>query len=291
MGEVWSMFAAMAMLVCCCAVGGYWVARWIGFSAAVVMAGLVTALMLIFAQYLSDSVWVAQIVPARVLPVFGNWLPLLAGMLAGIGWVISRRQAWVKALILGILVVCAMYLPYRCLFEEHPAVRNVWMGSLCLQTTNATCGAAAAATLLNAAGIDSDEDEMTNLCFTTWRGTSLHGVIAGLAKKVEGTPWRVKVINTDLKSLAQLGRPAILRVGLDADASTTTRYVRRWGWIPGVAHMVVLSEVNPDGRLQIADPSTGWEQWDPEALDVLWHGIAIVLEPRDSSAAPVLVSR
>lgn len=290
-GEIWFMLAAMAVLMCCCAVAGYWIARWIGFSAAVMLAGAVTAMMLIFAQYLSDSVWVAQVVPARMLLVFGNWLPLLAGMLAGVGWVISPRRAWGKAVILGVLVACALYLPYRWLFEEHPAARNVWLGSLCLQTTNATCGAAAAATLLNSVGIASNESEMTRLCFTTWRGTPLHGVIGGLARKTEGTPWRVKVMKTDLKSLLQLGRPAILRVGLDDDASTDTRYVRQWGWMPGVAHMVVLSEVNADGRLRIADPSTGWEGWEPEALDVLWQGIAIVLEPRDPSSESMLASK
>ncbi len=195
-----------------------------------------------------------------------------------------------KVVILGILVVCAMCLPYRWVLAERPTVRNVWLRSLCLQTTDATCGAAAAATLLNSVGITSDEQEMTGLCFTTWQGTSLHGVIGGLAKKIEGTPWRVKVLKTDAQSLKQLGRPAILRVGLDSDALKTTRSVQRGGWIPGVAHMVVLRRVYADGRVRIADPSTGWETWNPDTLNVLWQGVAIVLEPRDPTPAPVIVS-
>ena len=291
MGGIWFMLAAMATLMCCCAVAGYWIARWVGYSPAVVLAGLVTAAMLLFAQYLSDSVWIAQVIPARALLVFGNWLPPLAGMLAGIGWVISRRPAWIKGVILAILLVCAICLPYTWLFAAHPTVRNVWLGDLCLQTTNATCGAAAAATLLNSVGIASDEQEMTDLCFTTWRGTPLHGVISGLAKKTAGTPWRVKVLQTNAQDLMKMGEPAILRVGLDSDASRTSRYVQRWGWIPGVAHMVVLSQVDADGRMRIADPSTGWETWNPETLNVLWQGVAIVLVPRDPRPAPVMVSR
>ena len=35
---------------------------------------------------------------------------------------------------------------YRSLFAEHPRVDDVWDNGLCLQTTDATCGAAAAAT-------------------------------------------------------------------------------------------------------------------------------------------------
>jgi len=165
------------------------------------------------------------------------------------------------------------------------------MGDLCLQTTGATCGAAAAATLLQSVGISSNEHEMADLCFTTWSGTPLHGMIRGLTKKTEGTPWRVRVLKTDVRGLEKLDSPAILRVGLSGDASPKSRYVRQWGWLPGVAHMVVLSGFGRDGRLRIADPSTGWETWEPKALDVLWQGVAIALERREPVKSSVIVSR
>lgn len=291
MGEIWLMLAAMALCMFGCSAGGYLVARRVGYSLAVVLAGLTAAAMLVFGRYLADSVWTAQIVPARMLPVFGNWLPLLAGVLAGIGWVISRRPVWVRVVPLGLLLLCAIYVPYRWLFEEHPAVRNIWAGDLCLQTTDATCGAAAAATLLQSAGIPATEHEMVDLCFTTWRGTPLHGVVRGLAKKTEGTPWRVRVVRINEQALAELDRPAILRVGLDEGTTPNSRYVQQWGWVPGVAHMVVVTRFGPDGRLSIADPSTGWESWDHQALDVLWQGIAIYLEPQDWQDTSVVVMR
>ena len=291
MGEIWLLLGAMVLCVAGCATAGYWAARRVGYSVTLVSCGVVAAGMLIFGRYLADGVWIAQIVPAWMLPIFGNWLPPMAGFLAGAGWVISRRQPWAKAVPLGVLILCAMYLPYRWIFEDHPEVHNRWAGPLCLQTTDATCGAAAAATLLRSAGIRTTEHEMVDLCFTTWRGTPLHGVIRGLAKKTEGTPWRVKVMNANAAELARLGRPAILRVGLDGTASPDTRYVRDWGWQPGVAHMVVVYQVRPDGMLNIADPSTGWESWDPEALDVLWQGIAITLEKREPGNASMVMSR
>lgn len=285
MSGIWTMLSVMTLCMLGCAGAGYFLARRIGHSPAVVAAGLTAAAMLLFGRYMADSVWIARFVPAAILPVFGNWLPLLAGMLAGIGWAISPRPAWVKTATLGGLLVCAIYVPYRWLFDEQPLVQDAWAGDLCMQTTDATCGAAAAATLLRTAGISANEHEMAELCFTTWRGTPLHGVIYGLAKKTEGTPWQVRIAHMDQQTLAQLGRPALLRVGLEEDASPSSQYVRQWGWMPGVAHMVVATKPLAGGRFTIGDPASGWESWNQEALDILWQGIAIYLEPRSETGA------
>ncbi len=278
MADIWMMLGLMLVAITACAAAGYLTTRRLNRSVAVVLAGLISAGMLVAGKYLSDSVFVAGVVPARFLPIFGNWLPMMAGLLVGVGWVLSHRSVPMKVVVLGMLLVAAMYLPYRPLFEERPQVRNRWTRSgVCLQTTGATCSAAASATLLNAIGIETSEKEMAELCFSTWRGTSLHGLLRGISEKLKGTPWRVRAAEMSKEDLARLKHPAILMVGLDELNAGNLKYVKDWGWIPGVEHSVVLFRAG-DGRLDIGDPSTGRESWRLETLDVLWRGVAIVIE-------------
>ena len=277
---IWLMLAAMVLCTAICAVGAYLLGRKLPHSVSVVLAGLAVAGMLIFSRYGTDSVLVARMVPAKWLPVFGNWLPPLAGMMAGFSWVIGHRGKRTKIVLLGFFVALSMYLPYRRLFGPRPEVANQVERGVFMQTTDATCGAAAAATLLSTVGIESSEREMVDLCFSTWRGTSLHGIVRGLAVKLEGTDWRVRARKMPADELADLEAPAILEVGLQDGLPTDERYITEWGWIPGVVHTAVMFDVLPGGYLDIGDPTTGRERWRPEALEVLWQGVAITLERR-----------
>ena len=274
------MLFIMLMCMAICAIGTFLIARKLRRSVNVVLAGLATAAMLLFGRFLTDSIWITGVVPARWLPVFGNWLPMLAGLLVGFGWVLSPSTRRTKSLLFGTLLVLALVLPYRRLFAARPAVISQWQHGVCLQSTNATCGAAAAATLLSTVGVSSSEEEMVNLCFSTWKGTSIHGIVRGLAVKLEATQWRVRAREMTLEELAELEAPAILEVGLQDGIPEDLRYVTRWGWIPGVEHTAVVFSVLTDGNLDMGDPTAGREIWRPEALKVLWQGTAITLEKR-----------
>ena len=278
--EIWLMLFIMLMCMAICAVSAWLMARKLPRSVNVVLAGLSTAGMLLFGRFLTDSVWITGVVPARWLPVFGNWLPMLAGLLVGFGWVISPSGRRTKSILFGTLMVLALVLSYRRLFEARPAVISQWRNGVCLQSTNATCGAAAAATLLSTVGVSSSEEEMVNLCFSTWKGTSIHGIVRGLAVKLEGTKWRVRAREMTVGELAELEASAILEVGLRNGIPKDLRYVTRWGWIPGVEHTAVMFGILPDGNLDIGDPTAGREIWRPEAVEVLWQGTAITLEKR-----------
>ena len=284
--EIWLILFIMLICMGSCAAGTWLIARKLPRSANVVLAGLSTAAMLLFGRFLTDSVWIADIVPARWLPVFGNWLPLLAGLLVGFGWEISSSDKRTKAMLFGALLLLSLVLPYRMLFQSRPAVTNQWQYGVCLQSTDATCGAAAAATLLSTVGISSTEEEMVNLCFSTWKGTSMHGIIRGLAVKLQGSEWRVRAREMSVQDMEKLEASAILEVGLQNGIPEDLRYVTQWGWILGVQHTAVLFGVMPDGNLDIGDPTTGREIWRPEALKVLWQGTAITLERRDNRASP-----
>ena len=280
MSDIAPMFAGMAVATLVMALGGYALARSINRNVAVLLAGVLAAGMLLFGKYLSDSVWVASIVPAWMLPIWGNWLPLLAGMLAGVCWVLSDRSRLMKAMVLGALALLSLTIPYRAVFAERPAAqRGEWMAGVLHQTTDATCAPAAAATALRIVGVQSTEAQMVDLSLTTWNGTTLHGVMRGLAVKLATEPWRPVAMRLTTADLRNLKGPAILFVGLSEDVPPEERFLR-WGWRPGVAHTVVLMGARSDGRFDIGDPSTGREIWTDDALRVLWHGVGIVLEPR-----------
>jgi len=80
----------------------------------------------------------------------------------------------------------------------------------CGQTTDYSCGAAAAATMLARLGISSDEREMVFLCGTTaLTGTDEFGVCRGLRNKLAGTGSRVGIVRTDWEGLRRRALPAM----------------------------------------------------------------------------------
>jgi hypothetical protein len=147
----------------------------------------------------------------------------------------------------------------------------VW--PVCLQSTPDTCSAAAAATVLGAYGIETNEQEMAKLCLTK-RGTTWLGLYHGLSIKLGGRACQVQFFRTGADELAKLAAdgPLLLCCQLDPKiAHLAPEYVREDGWIPGVAHTVVYF-----GRVNavhiIGDPSQGYEKWSNRDLSSLWSG-------------------
>jgi hypothetical protein len=99
---------------------------------------------------------------------------------------------------------------------------------MCRQTSDSTCSAAAAATLLRHFEIKSSEGEMAELCRSGHFGTSLHGIYRGLRLKTDGTGRKVISGVGKFEDLGETIRPpAILNVYLDrATAKREPRYVR-----------------------------------------------------------------
>ncbi|MBB6052420.1 hypothetical protein [Armatimonas rosea] len=152
------------------------------------------------------------------------------------------------------------------------------------QTSEVSCSAASAATLLQVAQLPATETELAALCLTRRAGTPLLGVYRGLRHKAAGTPWRVGVLShaplAQLRAATQTG-PVLISVGLDRwQRGYDPRYVTEWGWTPGKRHAVVVFGFLPGGKLDIGDPSVGRETWSVESLAVLWNGEGIQLLPR-----------
>ena len=246
------------------------------------LAILVVGALLLYIRSIWYDVRLANWLPFSNLIVLGNWLPLLAAVLAGLAWEKTRGCSWRRIGTTGALGCTALYALLYPVLGTAPRCENRWdwMGN-CLQTTDLTCSPASAATLLKAHGIQSSEQEMAELCLTR-HGTSWQGLYRGLKLKTAGTKWDVQVVACSQHDLPKLPGPMIISVGLESSASRDTEFTREFGWIPGVNHSVILHGFTSFGSAVIADPTQelSREQWDEEMLRVLWRGYAIRLIQR-----------
>lgn len=218
----------------------------------------------------------AQVLPFSNLIVLANWQPLLVSTLAGLLWHRLPAQWWRKSAVTTALVATCLMSMYRPILAQPPRLDDRWDGPVCMQTSQASCSPAAAATLLKAHGIKASEQEMALLCLTSDDGTQMHGLYRGLKIKTKGTPWDVYMFaGATIDDLRGVG-PVLLSVELRPEVRTV-RHLQGGGWIVGVPHSVVLIGFIDDQRVAIADPSVGREIWDLDDLRLLWHGEGVRL--------------
>jgi hypothetical protein len=244
------------------------------------------ALLVAHSLLFQDSLFFARLFPFPGVVAFGSGQLLLIGLLAG---VISAHLSGPRAAQLGVagglllLGLVQASLPF--LGAPPTGLAESWSNGVALQSSESSCSAASAATLLRSYGIAATEEEMVPLCLTRSQGTSLLGVYRGLYLKTVGTPWRVEVLSrasiADLRRAVAAG-PVLLSVGLDRLSlrPVDPRYEQDGGWAPGLRHAVVLFRFRPDGKIEMGDPAEGRELWNVNALDVLWRGEGVRLVRR-----------
>ena len=238
-------------------------------------------ILLAFEKFAWDKLWLARMLPFSNVVILGNWFPPLAAFLGGLAW--QRLPG--RRLRRGILIVPLLILSWagigRTVIGSPPPLQNRWTRGVCRQTSNASCSAAAAATLLDTVGISSDESEMARLCLTRPDGTSMLGLYRGLKVKTQGTGWKpVPFAGMSLEELERSMHGAVL-LSVELEPGTkNAEHFRRWGWDVGMRHSVVIYEFLPGNLVEIGDPETGPELWTLEEFRSLWHGEAIRLEKR-----------
>jgi hypothetical protein len=233
-----------------------------------------------------DSLLLARLFPFSGVVVFGSGqLPLIALLAGTVSTHLSGPRSSQLGVAGGLLlfgVILAM-LPF--LGAPPTGLTESWSHGVALQSSESSCSAASAATLLRQYGLTATEGEMAPLCFTRGGGTSMLGVYRGLCLKTAGTSWRVEVLSrasvADLRRAVAAG-PVLLTVGLDRFPlrRVDPRYEEDWGWVPGLRHAVVLFRFLPEGRIEMGDPAEGRELWNVKALDDLWRGEGIRLVRR-----------
>lgn len=260
---------------------------------------LATALVLLLVLYIRDlwnSESIADYLPYSNLIVIGNWLAPTVAVLGGLAWHRLPGQFWRKGILVGSMLGVAGYSLVHPLSGEVPRCHDIWENGVCLQSTNASCSPASAATLLRAYGIETTEQEMAQLCLTRITGTHWQGLYRGLKLKTAGTKWDVEVFSgkttDELRNKAEYG-PVILTVGLPKSMHGSSAYEREWGWIPGVSHSVVLFKFWTIEMANIGDPSVpdGRENWTENDLRILWQGRGIRLVPRHKTAETLAMSQ
>ena len=284
MTDIYSALAIMVLL----SVMLFFIALWMTQKAPNWLRdllGLVTiAAIGFYIRDVWDHVFVADWLPYSSLIVLGNWFPLFAGFLGGIVWQRVPGSALRKSLFVVAPCLAALYalvVPIRGL---PPECSNEWRNGVCLQSSQATCSAASAATMLSAYGIATTEQEMAELCLTR-QGTHWQGLYRGLKLKTADTRWDVEVFESNIEDLQSLSDgPMILNLELKKDTDFDPVYVKKWGWIPGVPHSAVLLGFRPDGRIEMGDPSNGRELWSWDDMKVLWHGQGFRLVERETPA-------
>lgn len=233
----------------------------------------------LYSAFLADSSCLASLLPFSSLVILGNWFPLMTAFLAGLGWqkIPGMRKLF---FLLPLLLVC-LYCAYGFFLEATPEYCDNWKDGVCLQSSEASCGPACAATLLKFYHIESNEEEMTTLCLTRNSGTRLYGLYRGLKIKTAKTRWEVEIFTWTLDELRAKGDfPVILLVRLEKNGKVDPRYQNEWGWIPGVTHIVLFYGFKENGKVEIGDPAVGRECWHVNDLRVLWHGQGIRLVTR-----------
>ena len=259
---------------------GLRIARETSRKTSTLVALLAVSLVFLVAYLRRDNLFLAKILPLSNLVVLGDWLPLPVAFLAGLAWELVPGRTWRKASLVAPFVLLTLYAAYGWVFQGTPASQDYWSDGVCIQTSESSCSAACAATLLRAHGIQTTEAEMAALCFTRQSGTTMTGLYRGLKLKTKGTPWKAKVFFCSVDDLRASGyMPAILKVGIAGGASDP-KYEQDWGWSRGQPHTVVLFGFTPDNKVEIGDPSIGREHWAFEHLKVLWMGTGIRLVKR-----------
>ena len=200
----------------------------------------------------------ANLFPWDFYPLVERWwfFPLVFFLL-GAGMYAARKSMWRRDLLLvmgGLLL-----LRVGDIVWADAAPRPVLEGKLnpygfCPQTSEYSCGAAAAVMFLYLNGIDSYEEEMARLCVTRsgLGGTTEAGVIRGLKRK----GLRVKAVTAE-----EITAPCMASVKID--------------WL--VSHWVVVVEVLPD-HVRLADPMNGFSRWKKDIFMSRWHGSMVVVE-------------
>ena len=265
-------------------------ARRLSRGAASGLLVLCVGLLVLFTWILADGLWLARLIPLTSVVILGDWTPLLVAAAAGLAWGRMPGAARRRAVLLVPLAGLCLWRSYARLGQDLPPLNDDrWRRGVCLQTSDASCSAAAAATLLRERGIDATEAEMARLCLTRGAGTPMLGLYRGLKLKTAGTAYEVEPFHTDLTGLRSLAAdgPVILSVGLPRDtAGLDSRYERLWGWTPGVRHTVVLFGFAENSEVEIGDPAAGREHWSAADLPVLWGGDGLRLVRRSSGRGP-----
>jgi ABC-type bacteriocin/lantibiotic exporter with double-glycine peptidase domain len=148
-------------------------------------------------------------------------------------------------------------------FDPDSMTGVVRSTGICEQTTDYTCGASAAATLLHHYGIASTEAEMARLCWTnSLSGTDIFCTARGLRLKLEGSGRGVQFHSGTWEQLKARTEPAMATI--------------KWGVL--VDHWVVVFEVREDDKVLLGDPLSGLQLYSKADFMETWQRVLLTAD-------------
>lgn len=172
----------------------------------------------------------------------------------------------------GLFLAAARPVALTALFDPREVTGQVGPNGVCIQTTDYTCGAAAAAMLLHAHGVPASEAEMALICRTNaFTGTDVYAVAVGLRQKLAGSDREVRVVGADWAALAARRGPSLATI--------------RFGLL--VDHWVMIQELRGDAAV-VLDPTRESARIIPrEEFLSIWRGWLVTADRPGGEAAPV----
>lgn len=263
------------------------------------LLGVCLVLALVFAFGLSNRLTWANAFPTSAAMCWANWMPVFLAVTAGLASRMKALRPITRTLsthAMAWLAVAFLLLPVirPTLFPVQIAPIATWDDGICLQSHEASCGPAAAATLLHQTAVrypctlkflngslasapaESAEWMMAWACLTSNKGTSSLGLVRGLRMAVSGSDRIVRLADPEPATwVAQNALPnvAVVRFRRPTHRTSVTRLFGGGG----EGHAVVVHSRTSDGRWRIADPAVGWRYWSDEEFRQIFTGEAIYL--------------
>ena len=161
----------------------------------------------------------------------------------------------------GLLLVAVQRLWLTANFDPTTVTGVVSTRTgVCEQTTNYTCGAAAAATLLQHCDVPATEREMAELSWTnSLTGTDEFCVARGLRRKLVDSGREVRVEHSEWERLVLREEPCMVTI--------------RWSFL--IDHWVVVRDANEE-RVLVADPlSASVQRYTKAEFQDKWSGVIV----------------
>ena len=263
----------MRWIFCGCFVllawGGYALGKWVGQQGRrAAFLGLVVCIPIIGTR------WLIRVFPsaAGVLFPFGWygavhiwWGFPLALFILGIprtALLGSTMRRLVRAVCILVWVAFIPYLIGVLLFDPSGLKGALDAGGICRQTSNYSCGAAAAASLLHHVDVEASEREMAILCHTNpIMGTDPISVRYGVAEKLSGCDYDVEARRATWEELTARSEPAMALTKSDLLLD----------------HWVVVLDANERAVL-VADPTRGAIEYSRNEFLNKWRGIVVTID-------------
>src|SRR5687767_2589821 len=261
----WASFVVALLVFVAC----YLLGIWLGTKPRhIVLASIVTCLIFLFVRvflrYFPSAAY-ALLNTDTYAAIHTWWAFLFAFSVLGIGTrhMSTRNARFGVALLAVVLLLLIGSRAYASVtFDPSQLSGRPLVDGVCRQTSNYSCGAAAASTLLAQLGINSDEREMAVRCGTNaLSGTDEFAVCRGLRSKLAGTGWRVDLVESDWESL----RRQKLRIMVTVKFSFL------------IDHWVVVLKISDD-EVVVGDPLIGRVSRSKAGFLSDWRKVVVTVE-------------